>query len=104
MRGARAGLFKSLPPAKSPLARDQRWPFDRAGAGLTPGTKLVARLTTAEGLRIAILTRHFNLPFDLATATTEQIRYGLAKTAEQRGLTAAFLQQVAKIACLKKKQ
>lgn len=58
--------------------------------GLTPGAKLVARLTTAEGLRIAILTRHFNLPFDLATATTEQIRYGLAKTAEQRGLTAGI--------------
>lgn len=55
--------------------------------GLTPTTKLISRLATAEGLRAALLIRHFNLPFDMATATTEQIRFGLAKIAEGQGLT-----------------
>ncbi|GJM03268.1 MAG: hypothetical protein DHS20C08_17690 [Rhodomicrobium sp.] len=55
--------------------------------GLTPTARLVARLITAEGLRFAILTRNYGLPFDIATTTIEQLRFGLAKIAEQRGLT-----------------
>ncbi len=58
--------------------------------GLAPTTKLVARLSTAEGLRSAILTKHFNLPFEISTVTTEQIRQGLAAIAEKRGLTAGI--------------
>lgn len=57
---------------------------------LTPTSKLVARLATAEGLRSAILTAHYKLPFDMATVTTEQIRLGLATVAEQRGLTSGI--------------
>ena len=55
--------------------------------GEKPSQHLITRLASAEGLRSALLTQHFNLPYDLSTVTVEQIRFGLAKLAEQKGLT-----------------
>ncbi len=58
--------------------------------GLTPTSHLVSRLVSAEGLRSAVLTGHFNLPYDIATVTVEQLRFGLAKTAQDQGLTSGI--------------
>ena len=57
---------------------------------LQPTRQLVARLTSAEGLRSILLTLHFQLPFDITTVTVEQIRLALAKLAEARGLTSGI--------------
>ena len=57
---------------------------------LAPNGKLAVRLLSAEGLRAAIIIDHFNLPYDIATASLEQIRVGLATVAEQRGLTSGI--------------
>ncbi len=58
--------------------------------GLQPARPLVARLTSAEGLRSILLTLHYNLPYDIASVTVDQIRLGLAKIAEGRGLTSGI--------------
>jgi len=58
--------------------------------GLVPTTHLVSRLVSAEGLRSAVLTQHFNLPYDSATVTVEQLRFGLAKIAQDQGLTSGI--------------
>lgn len=58
--------------------------------GLAPTSQLLARITSAEGLRTVLLTLHFQLPFDVATVTVEQVRFGLAKLAEKRGLTSGI--------------
>lgn len=58
--------------------------------GLPPSLPVVARLTSAEGLRSALLIRHFNLPFDVATVTMDELRLGLARLAEKKGLTSGI--------------
>lgn len=58
--------------------------------GLQPTRPLIARLASAEGLRSVLLTLHFRLPYDLTTATMDQLRFGLAKCAEERGLTSGI--------------
>lgn len=55
-----------------------------------PTSKLVSRLISAEGLRCAIIADHFRLPVDLAEITLEQLRFALAKIAEQKGLTSGI--------------
>jgi len=57
---------------------------------LKPTSQLVARLLSAEGLRSVLLTKTFDLPFDIISVTPEQIRFGLAKLAETRGLTSGI--------------
>lgn len=64
--------------------------------GLVPTSRLIARLITAEGLRLAILSRHYDLPLDITSASLEQLRNGLAKIAEQRGLTVGIRDTVSK--------
>lgn len=58
--------------------------------GLVPTSQLVARLASAEGLRSVLLTKHFQLPYDIASVTVEQIRFALAKLAESRSLTSGI--------------
>ena len=55
-----------------------------------PSQQLINRVASAEGLRSALLAQAFKLPYDLTTATVEQIRFGLAKVAEQKGLTSGI--------------